>query len=100
MGQQVIYRWRVQDRYEEQRPQDETSSEQPVPGVRNLDGTWRKIIFPDGPPPYNRDTEPADPATEYTGAVRAIYARMASTGRFEGDIPEVPPMREDCAWVF
>lgn len=104
MGQPVAYRWKVdQDRYEDQRPspQDGGQSAVPVPGLRNpATGKWRKIIFPDGPPGYNPDTEPVDPATDYTEAVRAVYAKMAAAGRFEGDVPEVPPLREDCAWAF
>ncbi|KAK7754412.1 hypothetical protein SLS62_003705 [Diatrype stigma] len=101
-GQPVVYKWRAGDRYEDERPADAAPGEPPAPGV--LDGPgrkWRKIIFPDGPPPYNPDTEPADKAAEYTEEVRAAYAKMAAAGlRFEGDMPEVPPLREDCAWVF
>ncbi|KAI1640809.1 hypothetical protein F4809DRAFT_588854 [Biscogniauxia mediterranea] len=97
-GQQVIYKWKVHDKYQDQPPQDRTSKDIPVPGVRNPDGSWRKIFFPDGPPSYNKDTEP-DPS-KYDATVRAAYATMAATGRFEGDMPEVPPMREDCLWNF
>lgn len=99
MGQPVVYRWKAGDRYQDRRPEDAAAGEQPVPGVRNPDGSWRKILFPNGPPAYNRDTEPAEPA-DYTDAVRAAYEKMGATGRFEGDMPEVPPLREDCAWAF
>ncbi|KAI0593962.1 hypothetical protein F4775DRAFT_575584 [Biscogniauxia sp. FL1348] len=97
-GQQVIYKWKVHDKYQDQPPQDRTSKDIPVPGVRNPDGSWRKIFFPDGPPSYNKDTEP-DPS-KYDATVQAAYATMAATGRFEGDMPEVPPMREECLWNF
>ncbi|KAI1499095.1 hypothetical protein F5X99DRAFT_391215 [Biscogniauxia marginata] len=100
-GQPVIYKWKVHDKYQDQAPpQDPTNKavSVPVPGVRNADGSWRKIFFPEGPPGYNKDTEPD--ASKYDAAVQATYARMAATGRFEGDMPEVPPMREDCVWNF
>lgn len=96
-GQPVVYKWKVNDRYQDAAPPD-TSTGPPVPGIRKPDGSWRKILFPAGPPPYNKDTEP-DPA-EYDATVKAAYAQMAATGRFEGGIPEVPPMREDCVWLF
>lgn len=96
-GQPVTYKWKVNDRYQDAAPQD-TPTGPPVPGIRKPDGSWRKILFPAGPPPYNKDTEP-DPA-EYNATVKAAYAQMAATGRFDGGIPEVPPMREDCVWLF
>ena len=105
-GQPVVYKWKVGgDKYEDRPPASDggraaAAAAKPVPGVRNADGSWRRIFFPDGPPAYNADTEPEDPASQYTDAVRAAYARMAAAGRFEGDMPEVPPMREDCAWAF
>ncbi|XXH02091.1 hypothetical protein Hte_008457 [Hypoxylon texense] len=97
-GQPVIYKWKVQDKYQDQRPPGYDSKEPPVPGVRNADGTWRKIFFPSGPPGYNKDTEP-DIAL-YDASVKAAYATMTSTGKFAGDMPEVPPLREDCVWNF
>ena len=100
MGQPVAYRWRVGDKYEDKPPPGATAADKPVPFVRSRDGTWRKIFFPDGPPAYNGTTEPENPTTDYTEAIKAVYARMAAAGRFEGDMPEVPPMREDCAWAF
>ncbi|KAL7619361.1 hypothetical protein AAE478_009898 [Parahypoxylon ruwenzoriense] len=97
-GQPVIYKWKVSDKYQDAAPQDYTTREPPAPGVRNADGSWRKIFFPDGPPGYNKDTEP-DPSM-YNANVKAAYGIMVATGRFEGDMPEVPPMREDCVWNF
>ncbi|KAI5859836.1 hypothetical protein GGS23DRAFT_600022 [Durotheca rogersii] len=97
-GLPVVYRWKVNDKYQAAAPQDHASGEPPVPGVRNADGSWRKIFFPNGPPGYTKDTEP-DPAT-YDSNTQAAYATMVATGRFEGDMPEVPPMREDCVWNF
>lgn len=96
-GQPVMYKWKVEDKYQDAMPDGEIK-EPPVPGVPNADGTWRKILFPNGPPGYNKDTEP-DPAM-YTAEIKAAYATMTGTGRFEGDMPEVPPMREDCVWNF
>ncbi|KAI1207888.1 uncharacterized protein F4807DRAFT_169350 [Annulohypoxylon truncatum] len=96
-GQQVVYKWKVGDKYEDERPLG-TPTEPPVPGVRNSDGSWRKIFFPNGPPPYSSDTEP-DPSL-YNATIKAIYEKTKSTGRFDGDMPEVPPMREDCVWTF
>jgi len=96
-NQPIIYKWNVNGKLQDQVPLNPTP-DQGVPGVRNPDGSWRKILFPNGPPSYNKDTEP-DPA-QYTHAVKAAYAQMAATGRFQGDMPEVPPMREDCVWTF
>ncbi|KAI1271865.1 hypothetical protein F5Y07DRAFT_403952 [Xylaria sp. FL0933] len=97
-NQPVVYKWKVHDRYQDQPPEN-PSMDQQVPGYRKPDGTWCKILFPDGPPAYNKDTEP-DPS-QYDANVKAVYERLAATGRFEGGImPEVPPMREDCIWTF
>ncbi|KAI1170592.1 hypothetical protein F4777DRAFT_568567 [Nemania sp. FL0916] len=96
-GQPVVYRFKVNDKYQDQPPPAPGVVEKPAPGFLNRDGSWTKILFPDGPPAYNRDTEPD--AREYDDNVRAIYAKMAARGRFEGDVPEVPPMREDCVWL-
>jgi nucleoporin NUP42 len=93
----VVYKWKVGDKLQDQMPPNPTVDQQ-APGYRKPDGTWCKILFPVGPPAYNRDTEP-DPA-QYDANVKAAYARMATTGRFEGGMPEVPPMREDCVWTF
>ncbi|KAI1812504.1 hypothetical protein GGS20DRAFT_557722 [Poronia punctata] len=96
-NQQIIYKWRIGDKYMDQIP-PETTPDHQAPGIRNPDGSWRKVLFPDGPPAYNRDTEPSP--EEYTDAVKAAYADMAAKGCFDGDMPEVPPMREDCIWTF
>ena len=95
-NQPVVYKWKVNDRYQDQAPPD-ASMDQQIAGFRKPDGTWCKILFPGGPPAYNKDTEP-DPA-QYNASVKAAYEQMAATGRFPGGImPEVPPMREDCIW--
>ncbi|KAJ3560897.1 hypothetical protein NPX13_g9143 [Xylaria arbuscula] len=97
-NQPVVYKWKVNDRYQDQAPPD-ASMDQQVPGFRKPNGTWCKILFPGGPPAYNKDTEP-DPA-QYDANVKAAYEQMAATGRFQGGImPEVPPMREDCIWAL
>ncbi|KAI1462927.1 uncharacterized protein F4812DRAFT_293617 [Daldinia caldariorum] len=96
-GQPVIYKWKVDEKYQDAMPQD-GGTYQPAPGVQNSDGSWRKIFFPHGPPGYNKDTEPD--LAMYTPTVKAAYAAVAATGRFEGDMPEVPPLREDCVWNF
>ncbi|KUI66138.1 Nucleoporin AMO1 [Cytospora mali] len=75
---------------------------QQVPGIRNFDGSWAKIWFPDGPPAYYKDTEPDRP---YTDQEKAIYEKFVNTGKFElagtgsrGGMPEAPPAREFCTW--
>lgn len=101
-GQPVYYRWKVDDKYVEVMPPVDIHTgkrDPPVPGVLNKDGSWRKVFFPEGPPGYNRDTEPIDLGT-YTASVKAAYEKMMARGVFEGDMPEVPPMREDCLWNF
>ncbi|KAI1748735.1 hypothetical protein F4782DRAFT_516065 [Xylaria castorea] len=97
-GQPVVYKWKVNDRYQDYPPENPTPDQQ-TPGIRKPDGAWRKILFPDGPPPYNKDTEPD--AARYDATVKAAYDQMAASGRFQsGGMPEVPPMREDCIWTF
>ncbi|KAK6220618.1 40S ribosomal protein S20 [Pestalotiopsis sp. IQ-011] len=68
------------------------------PGVQN-GGVWSKIWFPNGPPNYYADTEPIDKAA-YTDNIHKVYEESARTGRFADAMPEVPPVREDCAWDF
>lgn len=76
---------------------------EPVPGIQNFDGSWTKIWFPDGPPPYNRDTEPVRP---YTDEETALYNRFVATGTFQlaatggGGMPLAAPQREMCTWNF
>ncbi|KAI3339510.1 hypothetical protein F4824DRAFT_455594 [Ustulina deusta] len=96
-NQPIVYKWKVNDRYQDQAPPN-PSLDQQIPGIRKPDGTWRKILFPGGPPAYNKDTEPD--ATQYDATVKATYDQMAASGRFQGAMPEVPPMREDCLWTF
>ncbi|KAI1123332.1 hypothetical protein F5Y10DRAFT_252027 [Nemania abortiva] len=96
-GRPVVYKWKVGDRYQDQAPENPTLDQQ-IPGFRKPDGSWCKILFPNGPPSYNKDTEPE--ASRYTDKIKEAYFQMATTGRFQGDIPEVPPMREDCIWMF
>jgi nucleoporin NUP42 len=69
------------------------------PGVQLAGGPWIKIWFPNGPPAYYGATEAQD-RSAYTDQVRRAYEESAMTGRFSGDMPEVPPMREDCVWDF
>ncbi|KAF2969236.1 hypothetical protein GQX73_g4319 [Xylaria multiplex] len=96
-NQPVVYKWKVNDRYQDQAPEN-PSMDQQTPGFRKPDGTWCKILFPAGPPPYNKDTEPD--AAQYDAKIKAAYDQMAASGRFQGNMPEVPPMREDCIWTF
>lgn len=77
--------------------------EKPTRGIHNFDNTFTKIWFPDGPPPYYKDTEPD---RQYTDAEKAAWQNFVSTGRFQlaaaggGGMPEAPPMREFCTWDF
>ncbi|GAP90738.1 putative ccch zinc finger domain-containing protein [Rosellinia necatrix] len=96
-GVPVVYRWKVNDRYQDATPEN-PSVDQYTPGIRKQDGTWCKLLFPGGPPAYNKDTEPD--AQDYNDTIKAVYARVTATGQFQGDMPEVPPMREDCIWTF
>ncbi|KAJ1326138.1 nucleoporin-like protein 2 [Microdochium nivale] len=99
-GQPVVYKYKVGDKYMDTLPEGESMMQNPpTAGIWNQDGTWRRILFPAGAPGYNKDTEPDD-STKYTPQVKAAYEISASRGMFEGDMPEVPPMREDCAWNF
>ncbi|KAI0205900.1 hypothetical protein F4808DRAFT_184466 [Astrocystis sublimbata] len=96
-GQPIAYRWKVNDRYQIEPPENPTRDQQML-GIRKPDGAWRKVLFPDGPPLYNKDTEPD--AGKYNATVKAMYQQVAAAGRFQGSMPEVPPMREDCVWSF
>jgi len=69
------------------------------PVTRNFDGSTVRIWFPDGPPPYYKDTELEDSA--YDAATRRAYEEFMSMGKFAGGImPELPPKREWCSWTF
>jgi nucleoporin NUP42 len=68
-------------------------------GIRNRDGTWEKIWFPDGPPPYYSATELDDKA--YTEDTKEVYLYLREKGSFkDGVMPLVPPKREWCLWDF
>lgn len=77
--------------------------EEHVPGIQNFDGSWTKIWFPDGPPNYNKDTEPTRP---YTDDEKSLYNNFMTTGKFQlaatggGGMPLAPPTREMCTWNF
>ncbi|KAF4126178.1 nucleoporin NUP42 [Geosmithia morbida] len=69
------------------------------PGIKNLNGTFQRIWFPDGPPSFNKDTALAPDA--YDGPSKAQWASFAETGQFaEGVMPELPPPRECTLWNF
>lgn len=76
-----------------------------VPVIRAFDGTIRRVWFPNGPPAGDADTEAApgpDGKSPYDDPkVMQQWSGFASTGRFEnGVMPEVPPQRSLCNWVF
>ncbi|KAI6751728.1 hypothetical protein SNK05_012175 [Fusarium graminearum] len=69
------------------------------PGIREFDGSWRRIWFPDGPPGYSADTEL--PSEKYDDKTKAQWMAFAQTGAFQGDLmPELPPPRECTLWDF
>lgn len=70
------------------------------PGTREYDGNWKRIYFPEGPPPYTKDTElPLDQYDEKTKAQWAAFKKYPR--KFEGDImPSLPPPRECTLWNF
>jgi nucleoporin NUP42 len=67
-----------------------------VPGIRNFDGKWSRIWFPDGAPAYNKDTELPDEA--YDERSKAQWAHFERTATFGEGMPELPPKRESCTW--
>lgn len=70
-----------------------------VPGIREFDGTWKRIWFPNGPPPYYKDTEL--PPDLYDDKSKSQWAAFAQTGNFQdGLMPELPPPRECTQWDF
>lgn len=76
-----------------------------VPVIRAFDGTVRRVWFPNGPPAGDSTTEAApgpDGKSPYDDPkVMQEWSAFASTGRFEnGVMPEVPPQRSFCNWVF
>ncbi|KAI0129096.1 hypothetical protein BJ170DRAFT_594914 [Xylariales sp. AK1849] len=71
-----------------------------TPGIQGHGNVWQKIWFPDGAPGYYGATQPEQPK-DYTEGVRKAYEDVRRNGnRFVGDMPTVPPMREDCVWDF
>jgi len=69
------------------------------PGTQSFDGTWQKIWFPDGPPPYNKWAE-VEPE-KYTEEVKTAYQNARRNGVFDGGvIPLVPPKQAWCQWDF
>lgn len=67
--------------------------------IRNFDGSFQMIWFPDGAPKYTPDTEGVE--GEYTPEVLSAWQKFMETGKFEGGVmPEVAPKREFCAWDF
>lgn len=80
---------------------EEDKDEVPKAGIIRPDGHWEKIVFPDGPPPVNRDA--AMSPESYTGnnALKAQYAYAAQHGVFkDGKMPMIPPMQEWCSFDF
>ncbi|KAF5010693.1 hypothetical protein FDECE_3153 [Fusarium decemcellulare] len=69
------------------------------PGIREFDGTWRRIWFPDGPPGYSQDTEL--PSEKYDDRSKAQWMAFSQTANFQdGLMPEQPPPRECTLWDF
>lgn len=64
-----------------------------------IDGTWKKIWFPDGPPAFTKAAELPDEA--YDESTRESYRFLGEHGIFkDGLMPELPPRREWCNWNF
>lgn len=79
----------------------EPSTNKEVPMVQGNDGNPVRIWFPDGPPAYTAETEPADPKVYDDPDVQRQWAGFVQSGRFEGGMmPVVPPKRELCTWDF
>lgn len=68
------------------------------PGIRQFDGTWAKIWFPDGPPAFYKDTEM--PPDAYGDKDKEQWNKFMTTGTFEGGMPALPPPRECTQWDF
>lgn len=79
----------------------EPNTKKEVPMFQGNDGNAVRIWFPDGPPAYTAETEPADPKVHEDPDVQRQWAGFVQSGRFEGGMmPVVPPMRELCTWDF
>ena len=62
-------------------------------------GAWVRIWNPDGPPPYNKNTEM--PLAMYDERTKEAYIYLRDHGRFkDGWIPMLPPRREWSRWDF
>ncbi|KAM7190174.1 hypothetical protein V8F33_009651 [Rhypophila sp. PSN 637] len=75
------------------------------PAIRSFDGrNVTRVWFPDGPPNYSTETEAVpgpDGKDPYEDPkVKAEWDGFVQTGKFVGGMPEVPPKREFCHWVF
>ena len=71
--------------------------------IRNFNGTFQRIWFPDGPPNYLAETEGLPSDYEGPDGQRALeqWKFFMEKGTFEGGVmPEVAPKREFCAWDF
>lgn len=68
----------------------------------NIGGKFAMICFPDGPPPFNKDTAlPLDAYDEDTmRRWRAFEAKGNPTIFEDGVMPELPPPREVTVWDF
>lgn len=99
--QDLIDRLRIKNQEE----LDQLKYSMEVPVIRGFDGTIRRVWFPNGPPAGNADTEAPpgpDGKSPYDDPkVMQQWSGFAATGRFEnGVMPEVPPQRSLCNWVF
>ncbi|PHH89002.1 hypothetical protein CDD83_6779 [Cordyceps sp. RAO-2017] len=69
------------------------------PGVRGFDGAWTRIWFPNGPPPYDKNTEL--PPQQYDDKSKAQWEAFAQSGAFaDGIMPALPPPRVCTRWDF
>ncbi|KAK4233630.1 hypothetical protein C8A03DRAFT_38652 [Achaetomium macrosporum] len=72
----------------------------PVPVIRNFDGSVVRIWMPNGAPAYTAETE-AERAKYEDPNVMQQWKAFVETGKFAGGVmPEVPPRREFCTWDF
>ncbi|VUC35514.1 unnamed protein product [Clonostachys rosea] len=70
-----------------------------LPGIRQFDGTWQRIWFPNGPPSFYKDT--ALPLEKYDDKSKAQWAAFAESGNFaDGVMPMLPPPRDCTLWNF
>ncbi|KAH0566393.1 hypothetical protein GP486_000215 [Trichoglossum hirsutum] len=66
---------------------------------RSRDKKMERISYPDGPPPYNRDTEL--PESMYDEKTKEAYLFVRDKGYFKDNwMPNLPPRREWCKWDF